>query len=74
VTNLRADPWERDQNEAMLYRKWWGEKLWPLMPAVSIVGQFLAMFTAYPLNQMSGSLSVEKALQLLEAGSRGGGK
>ena len=44
------------------------------MPAVSIVGQFLAMFTAYPLNQMSGSLSVEKALQLLEAGSRGGGK
>jgi hypothetical protein len=23
-----ADPWERYQDQSMLYGKWWGEKLW----------------------------------------------
>jgi len=43
------------------------------MPAVGIVGQFLQTFKEYPPSQVSGSLSVEKALQMLSAGSRGGG-
>jgi arylsulfatase A-like enzyme len=70
VTNLRADPWERYQSESMMYARWWGEKLWTLMPAVGIVGQFLQTFAKYPPSQVSGSLSVEKALRLLEAGGR----
>ena len=38
VTNLRQDPWERYQTEGMLYGRWWGEKLWTMVPAVTIVG------------------------------------
>ena len=44
VTNLREDPWERYQDESMMYTRWWGDKLWTLVPAVQIVGGFLQTF------------------------------
>jgi arylsulfatase A-like enzyme len=70
VTNLRADPWERYQSEAMLYGRWWGEKLWTMLPAVAIVGQFLQTFKEFPPSQVSGTLSLEKALAQLQDGGR----
>ena len=70
VTNLRADPWERYQSEAMLYGRWWGEKLWAMLPAVAIVGQFLQTFKEFPPSQVSGTTSVEKALAQLQDGGR----
>ncbi len=70
VTNLRQDPWERYQTESMLYGRWWGEKLWTMVPAVTIVAEFLATFVAYPPSQASGTLSVEKALTMLQEGTR----
>ncbi|MDM0084933.1 arylsulfatase [Variovorax sp. J31P179] len=73
VTNLRQDPWERYQSESLLYGRWWGEKLWTMIPAVGIVGRFLGTFKDYPPSQVSGSLSVEKALTLLQEGSKGSG-
>jgi arylsulfatase A-like enzyme len=69
VTNLRQDPWERYQTEGMLYGRWWGEKLWTMVPAMTIVGEFLATFKEYPPSQASGTLSVEKALTMLQDGS-----
>ena len=70
VTNLRQDPWERYQTEGMLYGRWWGEKLWTLVPASSIVGRFLASFKEYPPSQASGTFGVEQALKMLEDGGR----
>jgi arylsulfatase A-like enzyme len=69
VTNLRQDPWERYQTEGMLYGRWWGEKLWTMVPAIQIVGEFLATFVKYPPSQASGTLSVEKALNMLKDGT-----
>jgi arylsulfatase A-like enzyme len=69
VTNLRQDPWERYQTEGMLYGRWWGEKLWTMVPAITIVGEFLATFAKYPPSQASGTLSVEKALTMLQEGT-----
>jgi arylsulfatase A-like enzyme len=69
VTNLRQDPWERYQTESLLYGRWWGEKLWTMVPAVNIVGEFLATFVQYPPSQSSGTLSVEKALTMLQEGT-----
>jgi hypothetical protein len=53
----------------MLYGRWWGEKLWTMVPAMTIVGEFLATFTEYPPSQASGTLTVEKALTMLQEGS-----
>jgi arylsulfatase A-like enzyme len=74
VTNLRQDPWERYQDLSMNYGKWWGEKLWTMVPAVNIVGRFLLTFKEYPPSQVSGTLTVDKAVAMISHGASGGGK
>ncbi len=74
VTNLRQDPWERYQDQSMMYARWWGDQLWTLVPSSAIVGRFLQTFKEYPPSQVSGTFSVERALQQLQAGASGGGK
>jgi arylsulfatase A-like enzyme len=74
VTNLRQDPWERYQDESMNYGKWWGEKLWTMVPAVQIVGGFLQTFQEYPPSQASGGLTVSQFLEGISKGASGGGK
>jgi arylsulfatase len=73
VTNLRQDPWERYQDQSMMYARWWGDKLWTLVPSAAIVGQFLQTLKAYPPSQASGTFSIDRALQMLQAGASGGG-
>jgi arylsulfatase len=70
VTNLRADPWERYQSESEMYGRWWGEKLFTLVPAAAIVGQFLQTFVEFPPSQTSGTFGVDQALQALQEGGR----
>jgi arylsulfatase A-like enzyme len=74
VTNLRQDPWERYQDLSMNYGKRWGEKLWTMVPAVSIVGQFLMTFKEHPPSQVSGTLTLQKAVAMIQHGASGGGK
>ncbi len=74
VTNLRADPWERYQDQSMMYTRWWGDQLWTLVPSVAIVGQFLETFKEYPPSQVSGSNSVTRFLEAIQRGVAGGGK
>jgi hypothetical protein len=58
----------------MLYGKWWGEKLWTMVPAVTIVGEFLQTFRDYPPSQRSGTFTIERALAMVQQGASGGGK
>ena len=74
VTNLRQDPWERYQDESMSYARWWGDKLWTLVPASAIVGDFIQTFKEYPPSQAGGTFGVEMALKTIEDGASGGGK
>jgi arylsulfatase A-like enzyme len=74
VTNLREDPWERYPDESMMYARWWGDKLWTMVPAVTIVGGFLQTFKEYPPSQVSGTLTVDRALDMIQKGAAGGGK
>jgi arylsulfatase A-like enzyme len=73
VTNLREDPFERFHEESGMYERWWGEKLWIMVPAQAIVLQFLQSFKEYPPSQKSGSIGVEKFLEQLRAGAAGTG-
>jgi arylsulfatase len=74
VTNLRADPWERYQDESMLYGKWWGEKLWTVLPAGVMTGQYLETFKEFPPSQAGGSFGVEQILQKVKASFAAGTK
>lgn len=74
VTNLRQDPFEKFPYDSMLYARWWGDKLWTMVPAVTLVSQFLETFKEYPPSQRSGTLSIERALEMVQDGASGGGK
>jgi len=62
IVNLRQDPYERAPSESLMYLRWQGEKMWTMVPAQSIVSDFLASFKDFPPAK-SGSLSVDKVLQ-----------
>jgi arylsulfatase len=74
VTNLRADPWERYQDESMMYGHWWAEKLWTVVPGGAIAGQYLQTFMDYPPSQKGGSFGIEQLLEKVEASMNPGGK
>jgi hypothetical protein len=74
VVNLREDPFEKFPTEWLLYARWWGEKLWTLVPANALAGQFLETFKEYPPSQASGTFGIEQALKMIQAGTTGAGK
>ena len=85
LTAVRYDDWKvtfktikgnlfTGTEDSMMYARWWGDKLWTLIPSSAIVGQFLMTFKEYPPSQTSGTFGIEKALKMIEAGSSGGGK
>jgi hypothetical protein len=66
ITNLRVDPYERYQTESMMYGKWWGQKLWAVVPAGGVTAQYLQTFRDYPPSQAVGSFSVDGMLEKLD--------
>ena len=63
--NLRSDPFERGQQEAGDYDKWFIEHLFVMVPAQSIVGKHLASFREFPPRQKPGSFSIEQVMEKL---------
>jgi arylsulfatase A-like enzyme len=74
VVNLRQDPFERFPDESLMYTRWWGDKLWTLVPSQLIVGQFLQSFVEYPPSQKGGSYSIKQFLDKVQNGASGAGK
>jgi arylsulfatase len=54
--NLRSDPFERATEDAtMFYQKWSADRMFLLVPAQEIVGQFLQTFREFPTNSSRDS-------------------
>jgi hypothetical protein len=62
------DPFERAAHESMNYDKWSFERLFVLVPAQAIVGEFLSTFKAFPPRQKPGSFSLDRVLEELQEG------
>jgi arylsulfatase len=65
VINLRQDPFEVTPDSKMYYR-WYGDKLWTMVPAQAIVGQFLQSFRDFPQRQKSASFNIDKILETMQ--------
>ena len=65
VINLRQDPYEVTPNSDM-YTRWYADKLWVMMPAQLIVGQFLQSFQEFPQRQRSAKFNVDAVLQKMQ--------
>ena len=74
VINLREDPFERFSTESMQYFPWMIDKMWTFGPAQMVIGQFLQSFKDFPPPAKIGPGGIEKALEAIQAGSRGAGK
>jgi arylsulfatase len=65
LENLRSDPFER-ADESIDYGRWRIDHLFLLVPAQSIVSQFLQSFKDFPPRAKPGSFTVDKALEMLQ--------
>jgi arylsulfatase A-like enzyme len=74
VVNLRQDPFERTPFESDSYRRFQADKLWTLVPAQAIAGQFIQSFKEYPPSQRVGSMNLDVVMEQLQSGASGGGK
>ncbi len=61
--NLRRDPFERADHEAIGYGKWRAEKMYMLAPASAIVAEFVATFQDFPPRQRPDSFSVDQIME-----------
>jgi arylsulfatase len=59
--NIKSDPFERG-DEAMFYQKWQADRMFVLVPAQAIVGEFLKTFNEFPPRQKPSSFSIDQAL------------
>jgi hypothetical protein len=71
---LRQDPFERTPFESDFYRRFQADKLWTLVPAQAVAGQFIQSFREYPPSQRVGSMNLDQVMEALQAGAAGGGK
>ena len=67
VVNLRQDPFERAPFESDLYRRYQADKLWTLVPAQAIAGEFVKSFKEYPPSQRVGSMNLDQVMDQLQS-------
>jgi arylsulfatase len=73
LMNLRMDPFERAEHEAMGYTEWVADRMFALVPAQAFVGQWLQSFKEFPPRQKPASFGIDQVMdKLMEAG--GGNK
>jgi len=69
--NLRSDPFERADHEAIDYPRWRLERAFLLVPAQQYVGKFLATFKEFPPSQAVGSFSLDAVMKKLSESPAG---
>jgi arylsulfatase len=66
IFNIRSDPFEIGDVEAMDWNRWWVEHVFLLVPAQQYVGQFIGTFREFPPSQKGGTFALDAALQALQ--------
>ncbi len=68
IFNLRTDPYERADQTSNTYYDWLIDHAFLLVPAQSIVGDFLATFKEFPPRQKSASFTLDRVMEKLLQG------
>jgi len=69
VVNSRQDPFGCAPFESDFYRRFQADKLWTLIPAHAIAGQFIQSFKEYPPSQRVGSMQLDQVMEQLQSGA-----
>ncbi len=71
VYDLRADPFERANQESIGYAAWRIERMYLLVPAQAYVANWLASFKEFPPRQKPASFSLDQVMQKMQEGATG---
>jgi arylsulfatase len=69
LTNLRMDPFERNEVEGMGYNQWYLEHMFAIAPAGAYVGQWLQSFREFPPRQRPGSFNLDRVMEAVTRGA-----
>jgi arylsulfatase A-like enzyme len=69
ICNLRTDPFERAEYEAMEYGRWYVDHLFVFAPAGAYIGQWLQSFREFPPRQKPGSFNLDRVMESIISGS-----
>jgi len=69
ITNLRMDPFERAEYEAMGYTRWFLEHMFAIAPAGAYVGNWLQSFREFPPRQKPGSFNLDRVMEAITKGA-----
>jgi arylsulfatase A-like enzyme len=69
LTNLRMDPFERAEHEAMDYNHWWVDHMFMIAPAAGYIGQWLQSFREFPPRQKPGSFNLDRVMESITKGA-----
>ena len=64
--NLLADPFERGP-ESIEYDDWMAHRLFLIVPAQAIVGQWLQSFKEFPIRQKPASFNLDRVMEQLSS-------
>ena len=70
IFNVRSDPFEICDVEAMDWDRWWVEHVFLLVPAQQYVARFIGTFREFPPSQRVGTFSLDAVLQSLQSPGR----
>ena len=63
LANLRMDPFERAEHEAIGYEQWWVDHMFVFGPAAAYIGQWLQSFRDFPPRQEPGSFNHDRVME-----------
>lgn len=65
--NLRTDPFERADTTSNTYWDWYMDRIFLVVPAQKIVGDFLRTFMEFPPRQKAASFTIDQVQARIEA-------
>ena len=72
IFNLRTDPYEHADITCNSYWDWMFDHVYLLVPAQSLVGQFLSSFQEFPPRQKAASFNLDSVMEKMHQGASGG--
>jgi arylsulfatase len=67
IFNLRSDPFERADHDAIYYKDWLLRRVFLLVPAQGFVAQWISSFKEYPPSQAPASFNLDQVMDKLKS-------
>jgi arylsulfatase len=67
IFNLRSDPFERADHDAIYYNDWLIRRVFLLVPAQGFVARWISSFKEFPPSQKPASFSIDQVMEKLTA-------